>query len=216
MVHYATKVGVALNQDHYFGFAIRESLTRTFNNIHVPELTDTAEVCTIDPGENPLSALQRTIEGRNIKYFIRHNGSLKAYKPGPQSVAHDTSSEPYYGIESDFLTHSVKSHLRMIGAYDQAEYLDSTLTEQYGYRFTQQQNPYLMNQAQCLIEAQRALKRILEYATQESISSSVHHFLEQEDRMITSKGDRVVSNIKINYTAPVAQESLELRGYVYG
>lgn len=215
MVHHAVKVTASLTQDHYFGFALRESRTRTFSKIHIPELTELAEVCTIDPGETPLSALQRTIEGRNVKYLMRPSGALKAYKPGPQSISSTLVMSRLSKLRTALEVNAIKSHIRMVGAYDQAEYLDADLSQRYGYRFTQQQNPYLMNQGACLEAARMTLKRIQEHALNESFNASVIHFLEQEDRILTPRGNRLISSIEVVYLKPLATASIQTRDYVY-
>src|SRR5690606_25160281 len=67
----------------------------TYTDVRIPELGETAEYGTLDPGEVAAGGLPRTLEGRYINWFVRYDGSLRAWRPKSVPSAYTYSSDTY-------------------------------------------------------------------------------------------------------------------------
>ncbi len=215
VVTYAEYSSTALSGNLYMGLAVQPSSTVTFANLRIPELTQMAEITTIDPGETPMNALQRIIQGRNLKFFVRFDGTLKAWKPKKRSTRLSFSSFDSYNNSLRYSRHIIKSHIRMIGAYEQAEYARPDLMRKFGYAFTEQNNPYLMSEDECLEEGKAFLRRLEEQYLYQTMSRGLQHFVEVEDRVLVDNDSRIVDSYSVQMGYAPAMD-LSMRNYVYG
>jgi len=200
-----------------FGFAVYNGDTVSYTNVNVPELTETAEFGTLDPGEYPMGGMQRSIEGRYIRFFIRFNGSFRVWKSKsiPVSLTYESEtkidqSERGYDISA------IASHIRIMGAWRIAEAYSSALTATYGHRFREDNNPMLMTESECFEEAKRTLLRIEEAVFSESIGVSHIPLIEVEDRIETPTGDYLISGLGLSFGMGFIDQSVNARKYVWG
>lgn len=214
LVSYAEQSALSINDTMNFGLATRHSSTTTFNNIRIPEMTEIAEAETIDPGETAMSALGRIIEGRNLKYFVRHNRTFRAWKPKAQLSVFvlDNNVE---AVSRDENPHIVKTHVRQVGAYDYAEVVRPDLIKTYGHSFAEINNPFIMSEADCYAEGQRAILRLMEQALVDTLVDSFLQFVEVEDRITTIDGERLISSLSTEYTPVQVVHTIVARNYVY-
>lgn len=200
-----------------WGFAVYSGGTFQVENLHIPELSEFVDWISIDPGEVPLRALERAIEGQYIKYFVRFNGRLRAWLPKATESAMSLDDESQiFERERSFDLRNIKTHIRQLGAYAQAEYVRPDLIAKYGHRFVEVSNPYLMTEAECLKQAALTIKRLEEESDVEAITVYYSPILEPEDHYISPTGDRIISARSIEYRPSKAIEEITGRKYTYG
>jgi hypothetical protein len=199
-----------------FGFAAPEGTTVEYTNIRIPELTTFADWTSLDPGEKPIGGLQRAIEGFYLRYFLRHNGQLRAWSPKATTSVKTYEQERMWDSSVQEDTRNIKTHIRQVGAYTQAEFLRRDLLKKYGHRFEEVNNPYLMTEEECYFQAERTIQRLEEEATQQSFSTEYHPLIEIEDHVILPEGERIISSRSVEYNTEEATESINSRAYIYG
>lgn len=211
---YAYNYGLtALEEQPRFGLYAPPGLTKVYDNVRVRELGQSIEWATIDPNERPLNALLRVIDGLHIRYFARFNGALRVWRPKAKPSAHTYVTGDLDGFQSNFDKRQLYSHARVTGGYVEANAIRMDLLKRIGSVFTEINNPYLLSEAECLTEAQRALKRFEEGALTESFGVPHTPFLEPEDRITVRGNDRLITAISIEYTGPKHGEVIEARDY---
>lgn len=187
----------------------------TFTNIRVPQLTQFTEWSSLDPGETPMGGLQRAMEGRYVKYFVRWNGAFRAWRSRAQGVKRSFTKGEVYNYQRTFDRRALFSHVRMMGAYEWAEYHDEALSSRYGHRFTEVTNPYLMNENACHYEAEQEVRRMKEAATTHTYQIVARPLLEPEDRITGHVGDGIITNTSLRFAPGVIQQDLVCREYSY-
>jgi hypothetical protein len=213
---YVEKASLAIT-NLKFGLMAYGGETITYSNVRVPELSEHAEYGTIDPGADAISGIQRAIEGRYIRNFVRFNGQLRAFRPKTISSSKSyTDTADVYQDRDQTEASSIYSHVRMMGAYKWAEAHDPALTAQYGHKFTEENNPMLFTEPECQIEATRTLKRYLENAITASAQTQASPLIEPEDRITSDSGDWVVSGLNQQFETAEIPTDLDLRKYVWG
>jgi hypothetical protein len=199
-----------------FGLAVYSGLTRKFSNVRIPELAAYADWASIDPGETGDSGLRRTIEGYYIKTILKHNGTMRAWVPKTSPSVHNYTTEEADSIEEVVDTRALKTHVRLIGAYAQAEYVDTDLMRQHGHRFMEINNPYLFTEQECYEQAQLAIRRMREQAVVNTLSVLYQPLVEPEDHITTPYGERIVTSRSIVFGgAGDISESMTARQYTY-
>lgn len=198
----------------YFGLASYGSSSRTFTNIRIPQMTDFIEWNSLDPAETPSGGLSRAIQGRYLKYFVRYNGSLYAWRPiTTTSIATYTNDQRFQTLRRVLDRRELLTHVRQVGAYVQAEYIRNDLGP---HRFAELNNPYLMNIFDCELEALKATERQQEMADIVTFVADCHPLVEIEDHITIPEGDYILTARNgINLTAPRASEEIESRRYVF-
>jgi hypothetical protein len=212
---YTEHVGVVINETVKFGFASYDS-TYDVTNFRVPLLSAYTEWASLDPGEAPAGGLQRVIEGQYTKHFIRFDGSLRAWRPQTNSSEYTFPEHMLEYTQDKFDKRGLFTHIRMMGAYEQAEYHREDLSAKFGHRFMETNNPYLMSERECYIQAQLEIKRMEEAATEESIRIPFRPLLELEDHITTDRGERIISSRRWRFTATQIEEEIKAREYTYG
>jgi hypothetical protein len=188
----------------------------TFTNVRVPQLTAFSEWASIDPGEAPIGGLERSIEGRYVKYFMRHTGELKAWRGRPTDAVYEYSdTEEVYIGERNFDPRQLYTHVRMLGAFTQAEFVRGDIISEREHRFIEVNNPYIMSEDECYIEAEKEIVRQEETALIENIEAPFRPALEPEDHIITADGHRIISRREWDFTQTTITEALQLRKYAY-
>ena len=214
VISYAERVDATITVDMFMGLAVLHSTSVTFNNLRVPDLTEIADVVTLDPGETAMSGLQRAISGKNLRNFVRYNNSLRAYRPKAQAVAYtQTQMERTH---FDFNREMLATHVRQNGAYDYAEYVRTDLVSRYGHVYRVLNNPNLMSEYECAREARRAIQRMEESSIQENFSFGYLHFLETGDHLLVNGNDRTVIGMRVRQTPVKTELDLQMKGYAYG
>lgn len=201
----------------YFGLAAPKGTTVTYANVRIPELTTFTDWISLDPGETPIGGLQRAIEGYYLKFFIRPDGSLRAWKPKTTTALYSYSDDERYSRSIQHDSRDLKTHIRQLGAYTQAEYIRHDLVQRYGHRFAEINNPYLFTEEECYEQAQLAIKRLEERMLIEKFTSIYHPLLEVEDHIQTPDGERILTSRSVTFeVGSTATEDVEARQYTYG
>lgn len=197
-----------------FGLAVKGGASKTFTNINAPQMQGFVEWNSLDPGEFIIGGLQRALEGRYIKMFVRHDGSVNAHRP----IARDPDIE--IGDDEDLIEDNSRTvdrrqlinHVRMVGAYTEAEAVDLSMDH---HRFAEFKNPFLMTQWECALEAQKQLIRQKEMSDQFTITLPFRPLWEPEDLIRIDGEDWIVNDISFSYPATNGVFSVNMRRY-YG
>ena len=86
-----------------------------------------------------------------------------------------------YSVQKEISLADIVTHVRQVGAWEQADYIDHTLARQYHYRYKQFQNPYLLSREECLAEAERMVNTSVEQSIRRSFDGPFLPVLERED-----------------------------------
>lgn len=213
-----TKVSTALTSTYKFGLAAYGA-NRTFTNIRIPQLTEFTEWSSLDPGEAPAGGLTRALEGRYVKFFLRYNGSVRAWRPHAISSAFTFNNSSH--IDDKQITLDLReayNHVRMLGAYEIAEYVRDDLLDNHRHRFLETNNPYLMSEAECYDQARKETYRIEQQTKTGTISGAVTPLLEPEDRIAVEDEDDdfLISGFKLELKNTHGQQSMDIRKYAIG
>lgn len=187
----------------------------TLENIRIPQLTEFAEWASLDPGETTMGGMTRVLEGRYVKYFVRYDGTLRAWRSQPTPASASFGKGDVYVFETKDDRREIFNHVRMMGAYEYAEYKDMGLIGAYGHKFTERNNPYLMSEPECYQQAQNEIRRMKERAYQQTIQTRFSPHLEPEDRVTTPSGDWIVDRREWSMQYGVAYETIAMRHYEF-
>lgn len=197
------------------GFAAYDSDTISYTDIAVPELCEIAEFLTLDPGEYPTGGLARTLDGRYVKWFIRHDGSLRAWRKRQRDLLLSiTVSQDSLKLKYD--PSSLTNHVRMAGAYVFGNSKDDDLIRAYGDRFAEVNNQMLLTQPECDDEAVREIKRSEENAFGVAFDAQHIPVLEPEDRIGVNGQSWVVNDYQWSIAQGEIQQTINARRYVWG
>lgn len=189
--------------------------TVTFDNAHIPELTEALDVVTLDVGETPGGALQRAIGRRHINYYVRFNGSLRAWRPKAVASSLTLTTGDIAHHEEAHDRRGLVSHWRQVGAWDKADAFDATLLDQIGHRFHKDDNPDLLTVDDCETEAALSLTRAQEYAHTLGIRAPFCVFLEPEDRLTIDSEEWLLTGYGVQLQAGSLELDADLREYTY-
>jgi hypothetical protein len=199
---------------YFFGPGTMDGGPFAIEGLRIPQLTDFVEWNSIDPGETAMSGLQRAIEGRYTKMAMRYDGSLHAWKELPVPIAHTFGYGDMEGSFSNALDRRARiTHVRMVGAYMEAEYLRDNLGI---HRFEEVKNPYLMSQSECYAEARLHLLRREQEADSVSFPTAYRPHLEIGDRLALPGGDYTVLGFKVNFAHALAMATWQGGKYIGG
>jgi len=189
--------------------------TIEYDDLRIAELTEVLPVMTMDAGETPLGALQRAIGRRHIRYFMRFNGVLRAWRPKAQATALTRAATAVYSHGESVDRRQVVSHWRQVGAWDMADAYDADLMAAIGHRFHLDENPDLMTEDECEAEAAYNLDAIKENAHGLQADFPMMVFLEPEDRLTITPSDWLLSGYGVQLRAGELTIQAGLRGYIY-
>jgi hypothetical protein len=185
---------------------------RIYSNLSMAAMSDVIDSITIDPNEPAFPAFQRATEGYYLRYFMRGTNEVTFLKPKTQDTQMTlaaTRSDPGVVMRNQ---HGVKSHIRLIGAVTQAEYVGTDVL----YRFAEVNNPFLMTREDCATEAEAVYHRLKSEAETLSVSHPVNPVLELEDRITTPEGDWIISSINLHVNNMYIRQDITGRKYIYG
>lgn len=185
----------------------------TYTNVAIPELCDTAEFGTLDPGAVPTDGLQLTIEGRYLKYFVRYNGTFRAWKVKSITSQHTFASGDFYSDDVPADITELATHVRMMGAWLWSEAIDTDLAQQYGHRFQEVNNSMLLTKQECFLEASNTIKRMKEAAFTQTLDAALIPMLETEDRITTPEGDWIVTQYALDLAVGEIEQQSTIRSY---
>lgn len=197
------------------GFAVYDTDVVHYTNILVPELAELVEFGTLDPGENDMNGLQRTIDGRYLKFFARWDGSLRAWRKKQRDQVMTFVNSQLQTQQVSDLSQLI-THARMMGAYIWAEYADKTLVVQYGHRFQEVDNSMLLTDVECQIEAFNTVRRSQEASFTFSFEAQHVPILEPEDRITVNGTDWVINDYTVQSAAGRLNCTYNCRLYVWG
>lgn len=213
MFTYNENIGYPLSGEITVGVASMAAGGHTFTDVEIPQLTEFSEWSSLDPGEAPMGGLQRSIDGRYVKFYSRWDGSIRAWRPKETaSIRTFTQGEAEVREESSDLR-QLYNHVRMMGAYEQAEYIRPDLLAKHGHRFVETSNPYLMSANECYEQARLETYRMEEQAINETIVTSYTPLIEPEDHVTTPSGERIVTARRWTVTPPQVEQELNVRKY---
>jgi hypothetical protein len=202
--------------DLYFGFT-GSVLPTGLTALTMPHLTEFAETTTLDPGESAMSGLQRAIEGRYLKMFMRWDGSLRAWRPKERDIASTYSRAMITNFNETKDPRALRTHIRQVGADLWAEYYDADLAKKHGHTFEELNNPYLLSEAECYQQAKLSVLRLQEQAFQASFTSIYNPLLEPEDRLLVKGTGRIIGERSVSLSSANAIETISTRLYTsYG
>lgn len=214
---YTEKIGEPLIGPYFTGMAFYTTEPRSVLDFWVPELTTHAEYGTLDPGEEPAGGLRRAMEGRYVIYFLRFDGTLRAFRPTTRAVDHNLAGRELLSIDKTVDFRTLKSLIRMMGAYDSGEALDNEILAMVGHRVEVIHNPMLMSEFDCIHEAYRHLRRLRSESNTVDVDTVHLVMLELEDRLLLgNKFDGVVESYNKDYSPGAIISSMRLRKYVVG
>jgi len=198
----------------YIGFAVYESDTITFDDLHVAQLHEPVEWTSVDPGEEASAGLSRVIGQDDIRLLARHDGTVKMWRNVTTDV--DWTVPQGKPIEArkvkQFYT---PSHLRLVGALHET---NTFRDNGQGHIFAVGQDPNALSEDETHDRGVRMHRRMEEEGTQVTLRLAPNPVLEPED-IIEIDGDswRVVT---IAYTiqwqggqgsAPVLESTITAR-----
>lgn len=122
----------------------------------VPMLFDLHEYLYVDVGESAFSALKRVLSGRCLSIYTRNDGTLRVWKPRDRDPS---GSPPYsdFDFKANIMTayeHTYDprqciSHIRVVGAWEEAELFEAQGLRWYSTRFVKVDGPNLMDAPAC-------------------------------------------------------------------
>jgi len=206
-----------ITADIHFGLTAKTNTAIAYSSVRVPELSNVLDWLSIDPGEAAIGGLGRAIDGQHIKFFMRFDGTLRAWKPKLVTAAQtytDIEDVTQKNITID--ARGLKTHVRLTGGYTQAECARPDLIAKYGHRFAEVSNPYILTVSECFEEAGLTIKRMEEQLETETFSASYSPLLEPEDRIETTAANRIVTSRSVQADGARMVDSISSRTYVYG
>lgn len=189
--------------------------TVTYTNVRIPELAETTEFGTTDPGESAFNGLSRTIEGRYLFYYVRYDGSLRVWRKKERDAVLTLGNSVERFQKTQDLT-SLMTHARMMGAYVWGESADTDLLSTYGHRFQEVNNPMLLTEEECDLEASNSLKRSEEQSFGATAIAQHVPLLEPEDRVTIFGDDWVINDYNFEVLGGDNRQTYNLRRYVWG
>jgi len=173
-----------------FGVAVFNGDSQTvYTSIRIPDLAEIVPYSTIDPDETASGAISRAIGDRHIKYFVRWNGALRAWRPKSIAVAQTfTKSHQVKFTLSEDLRELV-NHVRMYYLLSWVEAFDQDSINKYGHRFREVISQVIESEDEAYDEASAIIRRSHEAALSSSFLTYLGGlFLEPEDRISLPNG----------------------------
>lgn len=194
-----------------------------FDRLSISALGETLAWSSLDPGEAPMAAIQRAVEDRYIKQWSRWDGSLYVYSPVARSSSLQISRDREYGLRKILDRRQLFSHLRVIGAAQWVQLIDTSLISVIGHRFKETNNPSLWSTSDCQRMGLSLFVRAKEQADRAELTTTGLPFLEPEDRiqipdMSSPTGylDYIVDSLRWSTAADNSMVlTLSLRSYHY-
>lgn len=202
---------------YQIGVAAPNGVTTGIDAIRIPDLCDVIPDATLDPGESPLTAIQRAIADRMVNYFVRYDNALRAWRPKAQTRKHSFSDTGIieHSLETDLREYV--THIRLFYGLTWIDVFESNLMPYYGYHFKELYSSSIETEAEALVEAQNILRRSMEDILHARLKTHEYNpFVEIEDRVqATESFEYVVENINVEYSGGQFVVTIEARMYGY-
>lgn len=138
------------------GFGCFNSNTFVVDNLQVQEFHRIAEYVSIDPGESPLSGMQRVMGGTRFRMYESPDGELIVRRPLNKSVDWAiTDRVTSFAERREKL--STLTHVRIAGVYGTVDRLEEDEGVVHGHRFASIDNAWIESDDQLWEEAGHAL-----------------------------------------------------------
>lgn len=201
------------------GFTVYAGSTSIIiSDFRIANLGEIITISSLDPGEKPIGAIQRAIEDRYIKYWVRWDGSLFAWSPTARENIITLSPSRQLSMSVVRDTRQIINHIRVLGAFQWVQVFDWESIAQYGHRFRQLQNTSVWDSDDCKRVGDQMLIRGKEQASQARISTFGLTLLELEDRvqMPNVNGDGTYIDYIIDSISWQSSDGLTLRAEING
>lgn len=206
------------------GLMVAQNLSSSaliFSDIRVANLGEIITISSLDPGEAPIGAIQRAIEDRYIKFWVRWNGKLKVWKPKARAVSLSLTKSKQLAIAETVDIRQVFTEARVLGAFHWVRVFDYDMIRHYKTRFKELQNTSAWNADDCYAIGLEMLIRSKEQVFQARFDSYGLVLIELEDRLTisnlaTGTTDYIVDSITWSYETGTFRVSGSARKYFYG
>lgn len=193
-----------------------------YSDFRVANLGEIILLSSLDPAEAPIGAIQRAIEDRYIRAWVRWDGSLRAWSPTARSISATIASTREYRLAPSIDVREGFSHLRVLGAFQWVQLKDDELIRHIGHRFREINNTSLWNIDDCLRVGRQLFIRAKEHMFQAQIDTVGYVFLEPEDRIQVPDHqtpgvylDYILDSISWTWNNGTFMANIQLRRYYY-
>lgn len=212
------------NPPLYQGFVIPAGATGiVYSDLRVANLGEVIIWSSLDPGEKAIGAIQRAMEDRYIRQWMRWNGSLKAWKPKARAVAATIEESREYGNAPVTDLKQVITTIKVLGAFQWVQVYDKDLVRDFGRIHSEISNTSLWNADDCARIGLDILRRVKEQVYQIRFVTGGLPFIEYEDRISVPDPavagafvDYIVDAPSWNYEDGVLKIDIAARRYYYG
>lgn len=170
-----------------FGF-LGDSSTASYSGVRVSQLTEPVEWEIVDVGMPVMSSIERVIAGRNIRWFVRDTGELKAWRPAATTAVVDIPRERMSQRQRSRDWRKLATHIRTVGGWYESDVFDGSLYNAYGHRFEIDTNPVIETLSETHGAAQRNLRLSKENFETLSFVIPGNPFLEAYDHITADDG----------------------------
>lgn len=184
-------------------------------SIMTQELSEPIDWFTLDPNESPIGGLNRAIEGRYLKFFMRGNSQLRAWNPRQTDSLFVFSDENVAEIGRNIDLRSIRTHVKQLGAYTWADFIRPDLIAKYGHRYRELSNPYLLTEAECRVQAELSIKRMEEQLEKINFATPYTPLLEPEDHIVIDDQDYIIESISLTHQPGFIRQEVVARKYVF-
>ena len=187
----------------------------TYSNFRVQQLSEPVEWGLIDIGASPVSGLNRILDGRYVRWFVRETGELKAWRPQASTEVHDIPSTAMRGKKRQREFRQLASQVLQIGGWEEVRLFDPELYNTYGHRFLAKTNPVIGSQAETYQAAQRTMTEIKEDAERITFVISGNPILEANDHITADDGsDWIIEGVSHTIERGKFETQLSCRRYI--
>lgn len=196
-----------------------------YTDFRMPDLGEIILVSSLDPAENPIGAIQRAIEDRYVRAWIRWNGSLRAWNPKARPLALTITPDAEYNYSPSIDVREAASHIRVMGAFQWVQLIDEDLLRDnsIGHRFREINNTAVWNIDDLERIGAQLFIRIKEQIYQAQIDTFGMHFNELEDRISAPNHridgqfqDYILDTLTLTWMPNTFSANANMRRYYYG
>jgi hypothetical protein len=198
----------------YIGFAVYDSDTIDFSSIRVPRLASIGDWASLDEGESPGGAIERVIAGRHVEYFLRYDGTMRVLIPSTLSSSQTLTTSLIEGMTRTLDRRPLLSHVKVQGAYVDAEAVDTTIAADVGHRYRRVDCPHLLTESECADEAELLLDKHQEMSDVADFVVPMRVLLEPEDKITLPDGEYRITKIHPTGSMAELKARIQARKYV--
>ena len=201
----------------YIGFGSTTTGDVYIDDVRIAELTNIVDFTSMSTGETPYEVIRRAISQKHVQMWVRPDGSLRAVRPQDNLTSTFTYDHPE-NISRARDQSDAFSHVRVVGAWEWADYIDDTLLAALGHVFRKFDNSDLMSQGECLEECEYLINEVKARMKQVSFSSEAMVLQEREDRVTVQHedigADYRVSSFQMAFEAAEFYSQIVARKYL--